>query len=110
MVPLYSQPRTFKDADVGAMSSLFQLLAGLWVKGVRPDEVRRDQFPGKKPPSVAPKIPQRANQLGTISSEHDLTRAYAAFKKTHPKGQTPSNIRKDLSSNSRISLGGQEFR
>ena len=87
------------QADVFFMSSLLRLLISLLFRGVRPEDVRRDQYPGKTPPTVSPRIPNHFRQDIPTSSSQDITRAYKAFKKRYPNGRVPDNKRNEWLNN-----------
>ena len=89
------------QADVYFMSSLLRLIISLIFKGVRPEDVKRDLYPGKTPPTVAPQIPNQVRQDTPSSSSPEITRAYQAFKKRYPNGRIPDHKRNEWS----ITLG-----
>jgi hypothetical protein len=83
---LYPSPLTLIRADIHAMSKLFRLLASLFVKGVKPEELLPDRFPGKKPPTAAPRIPNRPNLDTSAYANQQISKHYKSFRRHYPKG------------------------
>lgn len=68
------------------MSKLFRLLAGLFFRGVKPEELLPDRFPGKKPPTAAPSIPNRPKVDSSASGNQQILRHYKSFRRHYPNG------------------------
>lgn len=83
---LYPSPPTLINADIQVMSKLFRLLASLFAKGVKPEELLPDRFPGKKPPTAAPRIPNRPNLDSGAYANQQIARHYKSFRRQYPKG------------------------
>jgi hypothetical protein len=68
------------------MSKLFRLLFSLFIKGVKPEELIPDRFPGKQPPTAAPIIPG-ANKPRNVQPEaKHIADAYKSFRRKYPNG------------------------
>jgi hypothetical protein len=92
---LYLPPQTFIHADIHVMSKLFRLLASLVVKGVKPEELLPDRFPGKKPPTAAPRIPNRPNVDSSAYANQQIAKHYKSFRRHYPKGYLVNRERSD---------------
>lgn len=78
----------FIQADGCQMSKLFRLLLSLFFQGVKPEEILPDRYPGKKPPTVAPKLPHRPEQDSSSSMNQEISKQYKAFRRVYPNGYT----------------------
>lgn len=82
----YSHPLTFIRADIPIMSKLFRLLASLFVKGVKPEDLIPDRFPGKKPPTAAPPLPSRPKPESASYANQEISKHYKSFRRHYPNG------------------------
>jgi hypothetical protein len=77
---------TFTYADIRGMSKLFRLLFSLFMKGVKPEELIPDRFPGKQPPTATPKIPGASKPQTVQPEAKHIAEAYKSFRRKYPNG------------------------